>query len=129
MTADFGWLVASLKEDILTPVFDALTAYPEDLATRFTALHICYQLPFLLEKPPSRLLVQATKRRVLIQTPNQSKEKTMHKRKLGESNLEVSTIGLGCMGLSFGCGPAVGKQEGISLIGAAVERGNILRHR
>jgi len=47
----------------------------------------------------------------------------MHKRKLGKSNLEVSAIGLGCMGLSFGLGPAVEKQQGISLIRAAVERG------
>src|SRR6266705_2106131 len=47
----------------------------------------------------------------------------MKKRKLGKSNLEVSAIGLGCMGLSFGYGPAVEKQEGISLIRAAVERG------
>ena len=47
----------------------------------------------------------------------------MQKRKLGTSNLEVSAIGLGCMGLSFGFGPAVDKQEGISLIRAAVERG------
>jgi aryl-alcohol dehydrogenase-like predicted oxidoreductase len=47
----------------------------------------------------------------------------MQKRKLGKSNLEVSAIGLGCMGLSFGYGPAVDKQEGISLVRAAVERG------
>ena len=47
----------------------------------------------------------------------------MQKRKLGRSNLEVSAIGLGCMGLSHGFGPAVQKQEGISLIRAAVERG------
>src|SRR5882757_3414519 len=47
----------------------------------------------------------------------------MQKRKLGKSNLEVSALGLGCMGLSFGYGPAVGKKEGISLIRAAVERG------
>lgn len=47
----------------------------------------------------------------------------MQKRKLGRSNLEVSAIGLGCMGLSFGYGPAVEKQQGISLIRAAVERG------
>jgi aryl-alcohol dehydrogenase-like predicted oxidoreductase len=52
-----------------------------------------------------------------------SKEKTMQKRKLGNSNLEVSAIGLGCMGLSFGYGPAVDKQEGIALIRSAVERG------
>src|SRR6266852_5743791 len=47
----------------------------------------------------------------------------MQKRKLGNSNLEVSAIGLGCMGLSFGYGPAVDKKEGVSLIRAAVERG------
>ncbi len=47
----------------------------------------------------------------------------MQKRKLGTSNLEVSAIGLGCMGLSFGYGPAVDKQQGIALIRAAVERG------
>ncbi|HUL05085.1 MAG TPA: aldo/keto reductase [Candidatus Acidoferrum sp.] len=47
----------------------------------------------------------------------------MQKRKLGKSNLEVSAIGLGCMGLSFGYGPAVDKQAGISLIRSAVERG------
>jgi aryl-alcohol dehydrogenase-like predicted oxidoreductase len=47
----------------------------------------------------------------------------MQKRKLGKSNLEVSALGLGCMGMSFGYGPAVDKQEGISLIRAAVERG------
>ena len=47
----------------------------------------------------------------------------MQKRKLGKSNLEVSAIGLGCMGLSFGYGPAVDKEEGVSLIRAAVERG------
>jgi aryl-alcohol dehydrogenase-like predicted oxidoreductase len=47
----------------------------------------------------------------------------MQKRKLGSSNLDVSAIGLGCMGLSFGYGPAVDKQAGISLIRSAVERG------
>jgi aryl-alcohol dehydrogenase-like predicted oxidoreductase len=47
----------------------------------------------------------------------------MQRRKLGKSNLEVSAIGLGCMGLSFGYGPAVDKKEGSSLIRAAVERG------
>jgi aryl-alcohol dehydrogenase-like predicted oxidoreductase len=47
----------------------------------------------------------------------------MKKRKLGQSNMEVSAIGLGCMGLSFGLGPPVEKQEGIALIRAAVERG------
>jgi aryl-alcohol dehydrogenase-like predicted oxidoreductase len=47
----------------------------------------------------------------------------MQKRKLGKSNLEVSAIGLGSMGMSFGYGPAIDTQEGISLIRAAVERG------
>jgi aryl-alcohol dehydrogenase-like predicted oxidoreductase len=47
----------------------------------------------------------------------------MQKRTLGKSNLEVSAIGLGCMGLSFGFGPPVDKQEGISLIRAAVQKG------
>jgi aryl-alcohol dehydrogenase-like predicted oxidoreductase len=47
----------------------------------------------------------------------------MQKRKLGESNLEVSAIGLGCMGMSFGYGPAADKQEMISVIRTAVERG------
>jgi aryl-alcohol dehydrogenase-like predicted oxidoreductase len=47
----------------------------------------------------------------------------MQMRRLGNSNLEVSALGLGCMGLSFGYGPAVDKQNGISLIRAAVERG------
>jgi aryl-alcohol dehydrogenase-like predicted oxidoreductase len=47
----------------------------------------------------------------------------MQKRKLGKSGLEVSAVGLGCMGLSYGYGPATDKQEGIKLIRAAVERG------
>src|SRR3982074_59254 len=47
----------------------------------------------------------------------------MQKRKLGKSNLEVSAMGLGCMGMSFGFGPVMDKKEGISLIQAAVERG------
>jgi aryl-alcohol dehydrogenase-like predicted oxidoreductase len=47
----------------------------------------------------------------------------MQKRKLGKSNLEVSAIGLGCMGMSFGYGPPMDKREAISLIRTAVERG------
>ncbi len=47
----------------------------------------------------------------------------MQKRNLGKSNLEVSALGLGCMGMSFGYGPAADKKEMISLIRKAVERG------
>ena len=47
----------------------------------------------------------------------------MHTRELGHSGLEVSALGLGCMGLSHGLGPAVDKRAGIALIRAAVERG------
>src|SRR3954466_7255403 len=47
----------------------------------------------------------------------------MQKRRLGSSNLEVSALGLGCMGLSYGYGPAVDKQHGIDVIRAAFERG------
>ena len=47
----------------------------------------------------------------------------MQKRKLGKSNLEVSALGLGCMGLSFGYGPATEKQQAITLIRSAFERG------
>ena len=47
----------------------------------------------------------------------------MKKRKLGKSNLEVSAIGLGCMGLSYAYGPAVDNKQGMSLIRAAVDRG------
>src|SRR5216117_3516389 len=47
----------------------------------------------------------------------------MQKRMLGKSDLEVSALGFGCMGISFGYGPAVDRQQGISIIRAAVERG------
>src|SRR6266704_7225778 len=47
----------------------------------------------------------------------------MQKRKLGKSNLEVSAIGLGCMGMSFSYGPPKDKKEMTSLLHAAVERG------
>src|SRR5262252_338602 len=47
----------------------------------------------------------------------------MKKRTLGKSGLEVSALGLGCMGLSFGYGPAVDRQQGVALIRAAVDRG------
>lgn len=47
----------------------------------------------------------------------------MQKRKLGSSGLEVSALGLGCMGMSFGYGPAMDEQDGISLIRSAVDLG------
>jgi len=47
----------------------------------------------------------------------------MQKRKLGDCGLEVSALGLGCMGMSFGYGPAADRQEMIALIRKAVERG------
>ncbi|HEU4796077.1 MAG TPA: aldo/keto reductase, partial [Pyrinomonadaceae bacterium] len=47
----------------------------------------------------------------------------MKKRKLGNSDLEVSALGLGCMGMSYGYGPAPDRQEMINLIHAAVEHG------
>jgi aryl-alcohol dehydrogenase-like predicted oxidoreductase len=53
----------------------------------------------------------------------QSRSRTMQKRKLGKSGLEVSAIGFGCMGLNFAYGPALDKQEAISLIRNAFETG------
>src|SRR4029453_15936338 len=50
-------------------------------------------------------------------------EDAMQKRALGKSGLEVSALGLGCMGLSFGYGPAVDKPQGIALIRPAVDGG------
>ena len=47
----------------------------------------------------------------------------MKHRKLGSSNLEVSALGLGCMGMSFSYGPAADKQEMIALLRKAVDRG------
>src|SRR5271169_2535444 len=52
-----------------------------------------------------------------------SEGEAMQKRKLGKSNLEVSAIGLGCMGLSFGYGPATERQQAITLIRTAFDRG------
>jgi len=57
------------------------------------------------------------------QLSDSEKEKTMKKRILGKSGLEVSALGLGCMGMSFSYGPPKDKQEMISLLRTAVERG------
>src|SRR5271166_3952736 len=51
------------------------------------------------------------------------KDTQMLKRKLGNNGLEVSAIGLGCMGLSFGLGPATDRKDAINVIRGAVERG------
>ena len=53
----------------------------------------------------------------------------MQKRKLGKSDLEVSALGLGCMGMTFSYGPPADKKEMISLIHTAVERGVTCRPR
>jgi aryl-alcohol dehydrogenase-like predicted oxidoreductase len=52
-----------------------------------------------------------------------TRSQEMQTRELGKSGLKVSALGLGCMGLSFGLGPATEKQQGISLIRSAFERG------
>jgi aryl-alcohol dehydrogenase-like predicted oxidoreductase len=57
----------------------------------------------------------------MIFTPAGSSK--MKKRKLGKSGLEVSAIGLGCMGLTFAYGPAMERKAAIALIRAAVDRG------
>jgi aryl-alcohol dehydrogenase-like predicted oxidoreductase len=58
-----------------------------------------------------------------VNAASTTKEKQMQKRKLGKSNLEVSAIGLGCMGMSFSYGPPKDKPEMISLLRTAVDRG------
>src|SRR2546429_5351230 len=62
-------------------------------------------------------------REVKDHTAEKSDFSDMQKRKLGKSGLEVSAIGLGCMGMSFGYGPPKDKQEMISLLRKAIELG------
>jgi aryl-alcohol dehydrogenase-like predicted oxidoreductase len=69
------------------------------------------------------LSLKPARKRFDLSRCNTSRRKDMQKRKLGKSNLEVSAIGLGCMGMSFGYGPPADKHEMISLIRLAVERG------
>jgi aryl-alcohol dehydrogenase-like predicted oxidoreductase len=69
------------------------------------------------------VIVAGNRHEAIELTFNTSRGETMQKRKLGKSNLEVSALGLGCMGMSFGYGPPGDKQEMISLIRTAVERG------
>src|SRR5918911_4125111 len=57
------------------------------------------------------------------ESKTETRRSEMEKRVLGSSGLEVSALGLGCMGMSFGFGPAADRQEMISLIRTAVERG------
>src|SRR2546428_4193278 len=71
-------------------------------------------------KVPARLALALALMLLLIVRPKGEK---MQKRKLGKSNLEVSAIGLGCMGMSYGYGPAADRQEMISLLRTAVDRG------
>jgi len=47
----------------------------------------------------------------------------MHKRRLGKSGLEVSALGFGCMGISFGYGPARSREDGVGIIRAAFDSG------
>jgi aryl-alcohol dehydrogenase-like predicted oxidoreductase len=66
---------------------------------------------------------EATRKAAVEQPPKGLEGETMQKRKLARSNLEVSAIGLGCMGMSFSYGPPKDKKEMIGLLHAAVERG------
>src|SRR5438034_715464 len=59
----------------------------------------------------------------VFSTKLESKDRTMQKRKLGNSGLEASAIGLGCMGLNYHRGPAPDRKEMVALVRAAVERG------
>jgi aryl-alcohol dehydrogenase-like predicted oxidoreductase len=59
----------------------------------------------------------------LLEWPQAAERRTMQKRRLGNGQLDVSALGLGCMGMSFGYGPAADRREMISLLRSAVERG------
>jgi hypothetical protein len=60
---------------------------------------------------------------LILEIEGETTKRDMQKRKLGNSGLEVSALGLGCMGMSFSYGPAKDKQEMTTLIRTAVERG------
>jgi aryl-alcohol dehydrogenase-like predicted oxidoreductase len=76
-----------------------------------------------VQRPTPNVEFRAARREILRRFLNKETSSNMQKRKLGKSNLEVSAIGLGCMGMSFSYGPPKDKQEMISLLHAAVERG------
>jgi aryl-alcohol dehydrogenase-like predicted oxidoreductase len=74
-------------------------------------------------KIKQRRIIKRSCERATTRPCGATKGTQMQKRMLGKSNLEVSALGLGCMGLSYGYGPATDKQDAIKLIRAAFERG------
>jgi hypothetical protein len=78
-----------------------------------------------VRRPDGRLLTWTTPAisAPLYLNPNSKRGLHMKKRQLGNSNLEVSAIGFGCMNMSFAYGPAADKEQAIGVIRAAVERG------
>src|SRR5271167_1587075 len=77
----------------------------------------------ILNRRPSSLIDNSSLDLDMFEQCTTDTGEIMQKRRLGNSGLEVSALGLGCMGLSFGLGPATEKSEAIKLIRAAVERG------
>src|SRR5215218_5843452 len=77
--------------------------------------------PNQVQSPHRGVIERVTRRRPT--GSQQERNEGMEQRRLGNSGLEVSAIGLGCMGISSGLGPAVDRQHGIAVIRAAVERG------
>ncbi|GAO95594.1 hypothetical protein PSA5_22775 [Pseudomonas syringae pv. actinidiae] len=79
-----------------------------------------------MSKPHEPLLISPSSpysQARLLFSQRKCREIEMHKRTLGTSSLEVSALGLGCMGLSHGYGPATDTQQAISLIRSAVDLG------
>src|SRR6187431_1099328 len=84
-----------------------------------------YPVPVWRGAPPPRpaRLTPRPQRSRCTRSASGCQRRPMHKRTLGNGNLDVSALGLGCMGMSFSYGPAKDRQEMIALIRAAVERG------